>query len=145
MLGQVPITLHGTHSVSLKACDREKVTVAVHTARSYSLPTCWGDSGKRMPGSREGQFFWQRPPLGIWDTFKWLSCLWVPRHTVYSHLASSCTIGLGKTLFQVVGVPTAESWQWSVETLLCAGASSSPHHAQAARVWGYLQRCLLQA
>lgn len=70
--------------VPLKDWDTEQVTITVQVARRNSLSTCWEDSGKRMPGSREGQFFWQRPPpLGIQYTSKLLSSwLQVLRHTV---------------------------------------------------------------
>lgn len=68
-LGQVPITLHGTHRVPLKDRDREQDTITVQMARSYSLSTCWG--GLRKEDARE-----QRSSVFLAET----STTWNSRH-----------------------------------------------------------------
>lgn len=60
-LGQVPIRWHGIKRVP--PYRETQVTITVQVARRYSLSLHFVDSGKMMSGSRESQFFWQRPPL----------------------------------------------------------------------------------
>lgn len=131
-LGQVSITLHGTHRVPLKDCDREQVTIRVQMAWSYSLSTCWGDSGKRTPGSREGLA--ETLAQGSQETSKWPSWLRVPRHVVYLHFTSSWTIKSGswgtcgtELVMKCGNPPLPRCWQHL-------------HRAQAAGVQGYTNR-----